>query len=102
MKTSWKVVLAILFGVSLIVCLSVLPNLSSPAYGGGQGAGGASPRYSVLDSEGHNLIVTDNKTNVLYFYTTDKDQPVGSELRLRGSIDLSQVGSPTIKPAAPK
>lgn len=56
------------------------------------------PRYSVIETEAHNLIVTDNKTNTLYFYTIDKDKEVGAELKLRGSIDLSQVGKPTIKP----
>jgi hypothetical protein len=55
-------------------------------------------RYSVIETEAHNLIVTDNKTNTLYFYTIDKDKEVGSELKLRGTIDLSQVGKPTIKP----
>jgi hypothetical protein len=68
---------------------------------GGRGAA-AGPRYSVMDTEGHNLIVTDNKTNTLYFYTTDKDQPVGSELKLRGTIDLNQVGKATIRPTRAK
>ena len=64
-------------------------------YGGG---GTVSPRYSVLDSEGHNLIVTDNQTNTLYFYTIDKDAKIGSEMKLRGSVDLTQVGRPVIRP----
>ncbi len=54
------------------------------------------PRYSVLDTEGHNLIVTDNQSNTLYFYTIDKEKEIGSELKLRGTIDLTQVGKPTI------
>jgi hypothetical protein len=56
------------------------------------------PRYSVVESEAHNLIVTDNKSNTLYFYTIDKEKEVGSELKLRGSIDLNQVGKSTIMP----
>jgi hypothetical protein len=60
------------------------------------------PRYSVIDSEAHNLIVVDNKTNTLYFYTIDKDKEVGSELKLRGTLDLNQVGKPTIKPEKAK
>ena len=52
----------------------------------------------MVDTKAHNLIVTDNKTNTVYFYTIDKDKPVGSELKLRGTIDLNQVGRPTIKP----
>jgi hypothetical protein len=66
--------------------------------------GGPMPavRYSVSESQGHNLIVADNKTNTLYFYTIDKDKEIGSELKLRASIDLSQVGSPSIKPMVAK
>ncbi len=55
-------------------------------------------RFSVVDTEAHNLIVTDNKTNTVYFYTIDKDKEVGSPLKLRGSIDLNQVGKATITP----
>ena len=56
------------------------------------------PRYSVVETEAHNLIVTDNKSNTLYFYTIDKEKEVGSELKLRGTIDLNQVGKSTITP----
>jgi hypothetical protein len=54
--------------------------------------------YNVVETEGHNLIVTDNQTNTLYFYTIDKDKTIGSELRLRGTVDLTQVGKPIIRP----
>ena len=56
--------------------------------------------YSVVMTEGHNLLVTDNATNSLYFYTIDKDKPIGSPLKLRASVDLTKVGEPeiTIKP----
>jgi hypothetical protein len=56
------------------------------------------PRYSVIETEAHNLIVTDNKSNTLFFYTIDKEKEVGSELKLRGTIDLNQVGKSTIMP----
>jgi hypothetical protein len=52
--------------------------------------------YSVVMTEGHNLLVTDNATNSLYFYTIDKDQPIGSPLKLRASVDLTKVGEPEI------
>jgi hypothetical protein len=52
----------------------------------------AGPRYTVIETQGFNLLVTDNATNRLYFYATDKDVPVGSPLKLRASLDLSQVG----------
>jgi hypothetical protein len=53
---------------------------------------GATPHYSVVMTEGHNLLVTDNGANKLYFYTIDKDAPLGSPLKLRASVDLSHVG----------
>jgi hypothetical protein len=63
-----------------------------------EAAPGGVAHYTVVATEGHNLIVTDNQTNTLSFYTIDKDAEVGSELKLRGVIDLNQVGKPTIKP----
>ena len=62
-----------------------------------EAAAAGGPRYSVIDTEGHNLIVTDNQSNTLYFYTIEKDKEIGSELKLRGTIDLKQVGKPEIK-----
>jgi len=55
-------------------------------------------RYTVVDTEGTNIIVTDNKTNVLYFYTIDKDKEIGSDLKLRGSLDLNNVGKEVLSP----
>jgi hypothetical protein len=62
----------------------------------------ACAHYSVVETEGHNLIVTDNRADVLYFYTIDKDKEIGSELSLRGKVDLTQVGKPVIKPETTK
>ena len=56
------------------------------------------PHYTVVETEGHNLIVTDNHKNALYFYTIDKDAKIGSDLKLRGMVDLKQVGKEVIKP----
>jgi hypothetical protein len=56
------------------------------------------PRYSVIDTEGTNLIVTDNQESVLYFYTVDKEEKPGAELKLRGSLDLKNVGKPVLTP----
>lgn len=57
----------------------------------------ASPQYSVVMTEGHNLLVTDNGANKIYFYTIDKDKPIGSPLKLRASVDLTKVGQDEIK-----
>jgi hypothetical protein len=62
-----------------------------------KGAGGF-PHYNVVETQGHNLIVTDNQTNTIYFYTIDKDKEIGSDLRLRGKLDLTEVGKEVLKP----
>jgi hypothetical protein len=56
------------------------------------------PHYTVVETEGTNLLVTDNHNNTLYFYTIDKGAPVGSEVKLRASVDLTQVGKDRIVP----
>jgi hypothetical protein len=90
---------AIALAVALVVVALVFMNRSQPAHGAepADKAGGA-PHYTVLETEGHNLVVTDNATNTLYFYTVDKGQPPGSDLKLRASVDLNDVGKPVIKP----
>jgi hypothetical protein len=57
----------------------------------------ASTGYSVVDSDGTNLLVVDNTTSTLYFYTVDPGKEVGDDLHLRGSLDLKEVGKPVLK-----
>jgi hypothetical protein len=92
---------ALALGIVAGVVLTV--TFSQPAQAVGDKGAPASPgAYSVVDTEGHNLIVTDNKTNTLYFYTIDKDAEIGSDLKLRGQIDLTQVGKAVIRPSKGK
>src|SRR5579859_505452 len=103
--TKWKSMLLLAVAVGLAVGFVLALNVGQPAVaqgGGGGGGGGRGPSYSVVETEGHNLIVTDNKTNTLYFYTIDKDAKIGSDLKLRGSVDLTQVGKAVITPAKAK
>ena len=99
MNATWKNRLtAVLVAVVVAGGLFALSRLQ-PAQAARDDAGPLTgPRYSVVETEAHNLIVTDNKSNTLYFYTIDKEKEVGSELKLRGSIDLNQVGKSTITP----
>jgi hypothetical protein len=93
----------ILLAVAALLVAALIVVVRLEAAQAQPGAGQASaPRYSVVETQGHNLIVTDNKTNTLYFYTIDKDKEIGSELKLRGTMDLNQVGMPSIKPIVPK
>lgn len=98
------------YGVVVLVAVLVIGGLvfmgrGQPVFGEGEKgdkAAGGGPRYTVVETEGHNLLVTDNGTNTLYFYAVDKGEPVGSELKLRGKLDLNQVGKPAIKPVTVK
>ena len=98
-RTSWNRVLAACL-VLLVLALLVVWS-SESAFGQRRAPGGAMPpmgaHYSVVMTEGHNLLVTDNGTNKLYFYTIDKDKPIGSPLKLRASVDLTKVGEEEIK-----
>ena len=78
--------------VVVVVALCWQPALAQ------RGGGASFPHYSVIETEGHNLIVTDNSNHTLYFYTIERDKPIGSELHLRGTVDLTLVGKPVIKP----
>ena len=97
MRKMWQggafVVLAIVVALALL-----LPSTRQTAQGGGKAEGQAAggPHYSVVMTEGHNLLVTDNAGNKLYFYTIDKDKPIGSPLKLRASVDLTKVGQEEI------
>ena len=89
----------IVLAIGLVVGALVFMNRPQPAFGGVEQAGGGSgPHYTVVETEGHNLVVTDNATNTLYFYTVDKGQAPGSDLKLRAKLDLNQVGKPVISP----
>lgn len=95
--------LIVVFAVVIVaVGMQAVVN-SQPVRGQHEGgAMGAGPRYTVVATEGHNLIVTDNHNNELFFYTIDQNAEIGSELKLRGRIDLTQVGKPEIKPVTHK
>ncbi len=87
--------------VVLAVGLIALATMENPVFGQrpirGGFAGAGPAHYTVVMTEAHNLLVTDNASNKLYFYTIDKDKPVGSPLKLRASVDLAQVGEEEIK-----
>jgi hypothetical protein len=70
------------------------------------GQAGPAPKYTVVDTDASNLIVVDNVTNTVYYYTEDPGkevgEEVGEELHLRGSVDLNDVGKPVLRPKASK
>jgi hypothetical protein len=100
MNTSWKNGLPWLLAALLLAVTLIVMSRLQPVQAAGKGAtgSGSGPRYSVVETEGHNLIVTDNRKQMLYFYTIEKDAKIGSELKLRGQLNLKQVGKEVIKP----
>ena len=98
MYATWKTRMPLAVVAGLVVIALIFTARSQPVRAERDAAPTSGPRYSVIETEAHNLIVTDNQTNTLYFYTIDKDKPIGSELKLRGSLDLTKVGEPVIKP----
>jgi hypothetical protein len=64
------------------------------------GQAAPAPKYTVVDTDASNLIVVDNVTNTVYYYTEDPGKEVGEELHLRGSVDLNDVGKPVLRPKA--
>src|SRR5581483_7740252 len=86
--------------VVVLSAMAVLGAWAMLAIAQQRGAAGRSEtlpaRYTVVESQGHNLLVTDNAWNKFYFYTVDRDKPIGSPLKLRASLDLNQVGKPEI------
>jgi|SRR6516165_12834015 len=93
----WGMALAV-----LVIALGVLgfwsqTQAQEPAAKAAAAQIGAGPKFTVVDTEGTNLIVVDNSTNTLYFYCVDPGKEVGDDLHLRGSLDLSEVGKPTLK-----
>ncbi len=104
MKASWTGGLLLALAVGLVAGLMISHRVA-PAAARDEDRPQISSepgRFRVVESEFRNLIVTDNKTNTLYFYTIDKGKEPGDELKLRGSIDLNQVGQPVLKPRTHK
>lgn len=87
----WFVVAAALIAGSVVFTNREVAHGQQPAMKA------AGMRYTVVETQAHNLLVTDNATNTLYYYAADKDAKIGADLKLRGTIDLKQVGSDVVK-----
>jgi hypothetical protein len=94
----WAAGLAI-FGIGLGL-YGFRPTASVAQVPGQAAASG--PKYTIVETDGTNLLVVDNSTNMMHFYTIDQDKQVGDELKLRGSLNLNQVGQKVIKPTVHK
>lgn len=92
MSMRWKSGLGLL-AVALLVggVLTLSPGRSAAQKDGGK-------NVTVVQTDGTHLIVTDNTAHKLYFYAIDQGGKPGDELKLRGTINLEEVGKPGIKP----
>jgi hypothetical protein len=97
MIANWKSRLPLVVLAVLVVAALVAVTQSQPARADRGDTTTSGAHYSVVMTEGHNLLVTDNATSKLYFYTIDKDKPIGSPLVLRASVDLNQVGKDEVR-----
>jgi hypothetical protein len=91
---NWKSGAIFLLGAALVAGAVLMINREPVQGQGGKGAG----TYSVVATDGAHLIVTDNAASKLYFYAIDKGGKVGDDLKLRGTVDLREVGKASIKP----
>ncbi len=83
--------------ILIIVGIAIGMNLNAPTVAQGPAAT-ANARFSVVETDGMRLIVTDNQRNTTFFYTVDQGEKPGAMLHLRGTVDLNFVGQASIKP----
>jgi hypothetical protein len=96
MFANWKNRLPLAAATVLFVAAMIVMGRNQPAQAERPAEPISGPHYSVVETEGHNLLVTDNAASKLYFYTVDKDKPIGLSLKLRASLDLTKVGKEEI------
>ena len=100
MNSSWKCGVAC---VAIVLVAGLMLTLSPvrPALGEAQ-VGSGYPKHTVNATDGTHLVVTDNQANKVYFYAIDQGGKPGDELKLRGTINLNDVGKPGITPTKDK
>ena len=96
MSVNGKNRMPMVVGAALIVVALIILARSQSVHAQ-RAVEGSGSRYTVIETQGFNLLVTDNTANKLYYYATDKDVPAGSPMKLRASLDLTQVGREEIK-----
>jgi hypothetical protein len=100
MTSNWKVGV-VLLALVLVIGLALTRYSGQPAVNAAEKDGGHG-RYTVVGTDGTHLIVTDNQANKVFFYSIEQGGKPGDELKFRGTINLEDVGKPTIQPSKPK
>jgi hypothetical protein len=91
-------VMVLMLVIGVLAGLVLAGHVWSPAVAETTQGSAAATRHTVVVTDGLHLVVTDNLNNTLYFYAIDDGEKPGADLKLRGSVDLTQVGKPVIKP----
>jgi hypothetical protein len=89
--------LAVLFGLGAGYFLAGSGTPQAVGQAAAQG-GAVTPKYTVIETDILSALVVDNSTNTVYFYTVEPGAEPGSDLHLRGTLDLNGVGQPVLKP----
>jgi hypothetical protein len=98
MNLSWKkaglatLLIGLAAGIVIGFCLTPGPGVAQ------EKAKPPAHRYTVVSSEGTNLIAVDNQSHTLFFYTVDHGSEPGADLKLRGTVDLTKLGESVLKP----
>lgn len=95
MRTNWTLALVLAVGVGLGAWLATSASPKAAAQGA---AVGAVARYTVVETDATNLLVVDNSSNSLFYYTVNPGEKPGADMHLRGSLDLTKVGEAVLKP----
>jgi hypothetical protein len=96
MSNLWKNgigLLAIALAIGLVLSLSAERSAGQKETG---------KNLTVVATDGTHLVVTDNQAHKVYFYAIEQGGKPGDELKLRGTINLEDVGKPIIKPTTIK
>lgn len=96
MSANWKSRLPMVLVAAAVMAALIVVARYQPARAERLAEPASGPRYTVIETQGFNLLVTDNANNKLYYYATDKDVPAGAPLKLRASLDLTKVGEKEI------
>src|SRR5258706_13271444 len=94
MNRSWTSGIG-LTAIALVVGIVLLLNSGPSA---AQREARIPAHYTVVATDGSHIIAVDNASNMLYYYAIDREARIGDELKLRGKVDLNDVGKPALKP----
>jgi hypothetical protein len=98
MNSFWKNGIGLLAIAAVVAGVLLLNSGPSAAQRGTATRTPGPAPYTVVSTDGSHIIAVDNITNTLYFYAIDRDGKIGDELKLRGKVDLNDVGKPVLKP----